>query len=207
LLIAGPEKGTEPCPTKDLRRAPFPTSGKQTQTNGLGQVKTGHQNRAAMKATRTYAKSRTRSCGFTLVELMITVVVIAVLAALAYPSFLGAIRKSRRSDAVAALTQVQQAQERWRNNKAAYAGNALLTTEAPNGLNQSAVSPSGYYDIAISGDGASTYTLTATAKSSKTQAEDAGCQVMSVSLARGSLTYGGAASGTPTSDPTGCWAR
>jgi type IV pilus assembly protein PilE len=135
------------------------------------------------------------------------VVVIAVLAALAYPSFLGAIRKSRRSDAVAALTQVQQAQERWRNNKAAYAGNALLTTAAPDGLNQSAVSPSGYYDIAISGDGASTYTLTATAKSGKTQAGDTGCQAMSVSLSGGNLTYGGAASGNPTADPTGCWAR
>jgi type IV pilus assembly protein PilE len=136
------------------------------------------------------------------------VVVIAVLAALAYPSFLGAIRKSRRSDAVAALTQVQQAQERWRNNKAEYAGNALLTTAAPNGLGQpSAVSPSGYYDIAISNEGASTYTLTATAKTGKTQAEDSGCQVMNVSLNRGNLTYSAAASGTPTSDPAGCWAR
>jgi type IV pilus assembly protein PilE len=192
---------------KAQRRVPFPTSGKQARTNGLWLIKTGHHNRVAMTATHNTSKSRSGSRGFTLVELMITVVVIAVLAALAYPSFLGAIRKSRRSDAVAALTQVQQAQERWRNNKAAYAGNALLTTAAPNGLNQSAVSPSGYYDISISDPGASTYTLTATAKSGKTQAGDTGCQAMSVSLSGGNLSYGGAASGNPTTDPTGCWAR
>ncbi len=160
-----------------------------------------------MNATHVQIKTRARSRGFTLVELMITVVVVAILAALAYPSFLGSIRKSRRSDAVAALTQVQQAQERWRNNKAAYAGNALLTTAAPDGLGQSAVSPSGYYGIAISGDGASTYTLTATAIAGKTQAEDAGCQAMSVRLNGGNLTYSAGASGTPTSDPAGCWAR
>jgi type IV pilus assembly protein PilE len=192
---------------KAQRPGYFPTSGKQRRTNGLWSIKTGHHNCAAMNPTHVPTEKRGRSRGFTLVELMVTVVVIAVLAALAYPSFLGSIRKSRRSDAVAALTQVQQAQERWRNNKAAYAGNALLTTVAPNGLNQSAVSPSGYYDIAISGDGASTYTLTATAKTGKTQAEDAGCQVMSVSLNGGNLTYSAAASGTPTSDPAGCWAR
>jgi type IV pilus assembly protein PilE len=193
---------------KAQRPVCFPTSGKQTRTNGLWPIKTGHHNLAAMNQTHVPTETRGRSRGFTIVELMITVVVIAVLAALAYPSFLGAIRKSRRSDAVAALTQVQQAQERWRNNKAAYAGNALLTTAAPNGLGQpSAVSPSGYYDIAISGESASTYTLSATAKTGKTQAEDAGCQVMSVSLNGGNLTYSAAASGTPTSDPAGCWAR
>jgi type IV pilus assembly protein PilE len=160
-----------------------------------------------MNPTHLPTPTRQRSRGFTIVELMITVVVIAVLSALAYPSFLGAIRKSRRSDAVAALTQVQQAQERWRNNKDVYASNAQLTSAAPNGLAQSAVSPSGYYDIAIGGAGASTYTLTATAKSGKTQADDAGCQVMSVTLNGGNLVYSAAASGTPTSDPTGCWAR
>jgi type IV pilus assembly protein PilE len=145
--------------------------------------------------------------GFTLVELMITVVVLAILAALAYPSFLSAIRKSRRSDAVAALTSVQQAQERWRNNKASYADNGILTTVAPNGLGQSATSPSGYYSVSISGESASAYTLTATATSTGTQAQDEGCQAMTVSLAGGNLTYGGASSGAPTTDPQRCWAR
>jgi type IV pilus assembly protein PilE len=160
-----------------------------------------------MNAFDAQPKPLAHQRGFTTVELLIAVVIIGLLSALAYPSFLGAIRKSRRSDAVAALTSVQQAQERWRNNKAAYADNAKLTTAPPDGLGQSAVSSSGYYDIAISGDGASAYTLTATAKTGKSQAADEGCQVMSVSLAGGNLSYSSAASGPAATDASGCWAR
>ena len=56
--------------------------------------------------------------GFTIVELTIALVVVGVLASIALPSFMDAIRKSRRSDAFAALSAVQQAQERWRGNNA-----------------------------------------------------------------------------------------
>jgi type IV pilus assembly protein PilE len=144
--------------------------------------------------------------GFTLIELVITIAVIAILAALAYPSFISAIRKSRRSDAVAALTTVQQAQERWRNNQALYASNGQLTT-APDGLGLSATSPSRYYRISIENAGAAAYTLIATAADGSSQLLDEGCQAMSVSLSGGNLTYGGATSGAATTDPQRCWAR
>ena len=65
---------------------------------------------------------------------MIVVAVVGILAALALPSFFDSIRKGRRSEAVAALAQVQQAQERWRANNATYADNAHLTTAWPAGL-------------------------------------------------------------------------
>lgn len=59
--------------------------------------------------------------GFTLIELMIVVAVIAVLAAIAYPSFRDAVLKSRRSDAMDAITSIQLAQEKFRANCIEYA--------------------------------------------------------------------------------------
>ena len=73
--------------------------------------------------------------GFTLIEAMIVVAVVAILAAVALPSFMDSIRKGRRSDAFAAISQVQQAQERWRANHASYADQ--LSTAPPDGSNLS----------------------------------------------------------------------
>ena len=49
--------------------------------------------------------------GFTLIELMITVAVIAVLASIAYPSYTAQVRKSKRAAAKAEL--VEYAQRQW----------------------------------------------------------------------------------------------
>ena len=64
----------------------------------------------------------TRSKGFTLLELMITVAVIAILAAVAYPSYSEYVAKSRRATTAGLLLQSQQWMERFYTEKGLYSG-------------------------------------------------------------------------------------
>ncbi|MGO4415522.1 type IV pilin protein [Cupriavidus sp. KB_39] len=61
--------------------------------------------------TRTGLRQRMQ--GFTLIELMITVMVLGILAAIAYPQYGQYVTKARRTEAKAALARVQGAQERY----------------------------------------------------------------------------------------------
>jgi type IV pilus assembly protein PilE len=154
------------------------------------------------------------SRGFTLVEVLAALVILGVLLGVALPSFTGSLRKSRRSDAVAALTAVQQAQERWRSVHGAYAADgdlAVATSATPPGLGLSASTPSGNYGIAISGDDAIGYTVTASATSTGSQSGDSACAHMGVRVSRGDIKYAGASGDIDWTasdpDPNRCWNR
>jgi len=141
---------------------------------------------------------------------MIVVAIIGILAAIAFPSFLDSIRKSRRSDAFAALAAVQQAQERWRSNRSAYTTSLTpLPSDDPPGLGLPAGSSKGYYTIGIGAADATGYSATATAASGTSQAGDGHCQRLRVRVARGNIFYGSAA-GDGDFDESAtnrCWAR
>jgi type IV pilus assembly protein PilE len=135
--------------------------------------------------------------GFTLIELMITVVIVAVLAGIALPAFFGQLRKSRRAEAVAATSQIQQAQERWRANCTTYTGNIASVPGAActGGLGLTATSA--YYAYSIASAASSSYTVTAAAVTGTSQARDTGCTSMVVSVVNGAATQ----------TPTTCWSR
>lgn len=155
--------------------------------------------RPTPQSTRMRLYRKVRSCGFTLIELMIVVAIVAVLAMIALPTYQSSVLKGRRSEAVSALSAVQQAQERWRANNATYAGNGVLTTASPAGLGLTSATPNGYYAVVISGNTATAYTVTATAQGGQTADKASGvvCSALTVTVNNGS--------GVNT--PTACWSR
>jgi type IV pilus assembly protein PilE len=154
-----------------------------------------------------------RARGFTLIELMIVVAVIAILAAVALPAYFDSIRKSRRADAINMMSQVAQAQERVRSNSPSYSndfGTAALNVQstAASGVT-SLTAP--YYTISVPTISATTYTVRAVALGS--QLKDTKCVAMEMRMSGGNLTYISSTSTNPatiaaaTSDPNRCWGR
>ena len=127
-----------------------------------------------------------RARGFTLIEMMITVVIIAILAAIALPAYNDYVTRSRRADGRAALSELASAQESFRSKCPGYAdvfgdtcgvdlngdGDAADANETVTFLGTSA-SPDDYYSVAISA--ATTTTWGASATPQGDQAGDTAC--------------------------------
>lgn len=73
---------------------------------------------------------KTRSGGFSLIELMIAVAIVGILAGVAYPSYQDHVRKGKRAEARAALMNLLQQQERYMTQQNTYLAFAPGTTSA-----------------------------------------------------------------------------
>lgn len=98
----------------------------------------------------------TRSRGFTLIELMIAVAIVAVLAAIAIPSYSEYIRRSRITEAVSALSGMRVKMEQFFQDQRTYVGACVAGTVAP------PVTGLKYFTVACGNLSATTYTITAT---------------------------------------------
>jgi type IV pilus assembly protein PilE len=160
---------------------------------------------------RSQRQSNVRSHqGFTLVELMITVVIVSILASIAIPSYTSYIQKSRRTDAKSALLNLASLEERYFSTNNTY-------TNLPTNLGYTAAAGvafpvgSGYYNITTLNATAALppanagavgtpalYNITATAINS--QANDLLCATFSINSA-GQQT----ATGTDPNPNVDCW--
>ncbi|WP_322114262.1 type IV pilin protein [Aquabacterium sp. A7-Y] len=131
-----------------------------------------------MLATRSYSPP-CRTWGFTLIELMITVAVVAILAAVAYPAYQDQVRKSRRGAAQAVLLDIASRQQQIFLDSRAYASNVAGTgATVPTDVSR-------HYTVtltAVAGTATAAPTFTAQAAPLGAQAAD-GCGTMSIDQA------------------------
>lgn len=102
-----------------------------------------------------------KAAGFTLIELMITVVVVAILAAIAVPSYIQYIQRGKISEAVSNLSGTRLQLEKY------YADNRMYGTGGTCGVTMPSGDNAKYFTITCASGNANsvgdqTYTLTAT---------------------------------------------
>ena len=155
---------------------------------------------------RTFLPQRQlpRSRGFTLVELLVTMVIAAILAAIAIPAYSNYVRKAHRTEAKSAVLDIASLEERWFSTNNSY-------TDVPSNLGYTGAAGtafnvgSGYYNVlvsvlpATSSTTLATYTITATAIND--QLKDTQCRSFQVTN-NGAQTAADSASAVNTNT---CW--
>jgi type IV pilus assembly protein PilE len=131
--------------------------------------------------------------GFTLLELMVVVAIVALLAAIAYPIFTKQMLKAKRAEARKAIADLALREERYRIDHSSYGDcSAILSPTTCNNYNSGLSN----YTVAVvaASLNATDYTITATPKGK--QAKDK-CGTLQWAWSKGAATK------TPTTE--GCW--
>jgi len=126
-------------------------------------------------------KHKKYQSGFTLIEVMIVVVIIAVLSSIAYPSYKESVARSRRAEARVVLTAAQQWMERFytenfRYDRTSDASEQAVTTLFPDRLKKAPAEGSGaeqyVISVIVTNGVRDKYEVRATRKSGSSMAND-----------------------------------
>jgi len=126
--------------------------------------------------------------GFTLIEVLIVITVIAILLTIAVPSYREHVRASQRFDATSTMLTIAAAQEQYRSNNTTYGTLAALGITT---------TPEGHYTLSVTGNSSTGYTLTARAVGDQVNDQENGtsCAVLTI-VVNGLST---------TKTPVDCW--
>ncbi|VXB45491.1 Pilus assembly protein PilE [Luteimonas sp. 9C] len=135
--------------------------------------------------------------GFTLIELMVVVAVVAILASIALPSYQDSVRKSRRAQAKADMVELAQRFERFHTVNNTYEG---FWAGAFGAANASVASPStqGATVAYLITSEATPNTFTLTSEPQGNQTQDTRCGTLG-------MTNTGVKSETGTGSLSDCW--
>jgi type IV pilus assembly protein PilE len=133
--------------------------------------------------------------GFTLIEILVVLAIIAILSAIAIPTYSGYMIRSYRADAQATLNYVSHFMQKVRTEQGSYAPGGTAPT-LPAGYQNSPSSGAARYTITLSGVTANGFTATATPEASISGAEVCGNL---------SIDHTGNKSFSGSSDMRTCW--
>lgn len=137
-----------------------------------------------------------RHSGFTLIELMIVLLVVAILTAVAVPSYRAYVVRSQRVDAKEALLALATAQEKFYLQCNRYAGElgAANSCADPGTIAFSNTSEKGWYDLSIEAASVTDFRIRARPSAGSPQATDAACTFFEVT-----------GTGVRTASDAKCW--
>ncbi len=137
---------------------------------------------------------KSKAKGFTLIEMMIVVVVIAILSSLAVPAYQRYVQQSRRAQAINAIQHVASLEEQY------YFSHGTYTDNAANELGVISPTSEGDYDVSVVvAANPASFTITAQPAAAGKQLSDHECETFT-------LTNTGLQNATgSTGDQTNCW--
>jgi type IV pilus assembly protein PilE len=149
------------------------------------------------RMSKQTATPRSAQDGFTLIELMITVAIVAILATIASTSYNSQVQKSRRTDARSAILDLAGREEKLFSTTNAYSAVASDLGYAAAGTPWPIAVGSNYYNVGVTvGNPPTTYVITATPINS--QVSDTQCTTLFVDQT-------GLQSSTGSATTATCW--